>query len=48
LAETLIINWGNDEKTLRAEMDVVSATAVHMMQAIHALEEEQDHFNLQR
>jgi hypothetical protein len=41
-----IINWGNNEKTLRAEMDVVSATAVHMMQAIHALEEGQDHFDL--
>lgn len=43
-----IINWGNDEKTLRGEMDVVSATAVHMIQSIHALEDGEDHFDLQR
>jgi hypothetical protein len=41
-----IINWGNDEKTLRGELDVVSITAVHMIKAIHLLEEGQDHFDL--
>lgn len=41
-----IINWGNDEKTLRAELDIVSTTAVHMIKAIHALEEGQDHYDL--
>lgn len=41
-----IISWGNDEKTLRAELDKVSTTAVHMIKAIHALEEGQDHYDL--
>lgn len=41
-----IINWGNDEKTLRAELDVVSTTAVHMIKAINDLETGEDHFDL--
>jgi hypothetical protein len=41
-----ILSWGNDEKTLRAELDVVSTTAVHMIKAIRALEEGQDHYDL--
>jgi hypothetical protein len=41
-----ILHWGNDEKTLRGELDVVSTTAVHMIKAINALEVGQDHFDL--
>jgi hypothetical protein len=42
-----ILDWGNDVKSLKAELDLVGTTAVHMMKAIHALEEDgHDHYDL--
>jgi hypothetical protein len=40
-----ILDWGNDAQALKAELDIVSTTAVSMMKAFHALEE-QDHYDL--
>ena len=42
-----ILEWGNDSAVLKAELDMVGATEVHMMKAIHALEGEgHDHYDL--